>query len=60
MFLVAEPEELWAGVGVCTRHGIAPVIDRDELTADGIRRSLEKLGMGKTRYREVLYAEGQD
>ena len=42
------------------RHGISPIIDRDELTADGITRSLDKLRAGKTRYRGVLYAPEQE
>ena len=42
------------------RHGISPIIDRDELTADGITRSLDKLRAGKARYRGVLYAPEQE
>ncbi|KAJ6111516.1 GroES-like protein [Penicillium sp. IBT 18751x] len=43
-----------------SRNGISPVIDRDELTADGIVRSMEKLRMGRTRYRGVLYGVEED
>ncbi|KAF3397820.1 putative formaldehyde dehydrogenase AdhA [Penicillium rolfsii] len=42
------------------RNGISPIIDRDELTAEGIVKSLEKLSTGKTRYRGVLYAVEED
>lgn len=42
------------------RHGISPVIDRDALTVEGVQSGLEKLRTGKTRYRGVLYAEGEE
>lgn len=41
------------------RNGIAPVVDRDEMTKDGIAKSMEKLRLGNTRYRGVLYAAGE-
>ncbi|KAJ5816305.1 GroES-like protein [Penicillium robsamsonii] len=43
-----------------TRHGISPVIERDALTVEGVQSGLEKLRTGKTRYRGVLYAEGEE
>lgn len=41
------------------RNGIAPVVDRDEMTKDGFAKSMEKLRLGQTRYRGVLYAVGE-
>lgn len=40
-------------------HGVAPIVERDELSVNGIIQSLEKLRTGKTRYRGVLYAAGE-
>lgn len=37
------------------RHGISPIIDRDDMSVEGITKSLNKLKEGKTRYRGVLY-----
>lgn len=37
------------------RHGTSPIIDRDEMSIEGITKSLNKLKHGKTRYRGVLY-----
>ncbi|KAH9207951.1 NADP-dependent alcohol dehydrogenase [Leptodontidium sp. 2 PMI_412] len=42
------------------RNGIAPVVDRDEMTKEGVARSMEKLRLGKTRYRGVLFASEED
>ncbi|KAH7400293.1 chaperonin 10-like protein [Cadophora sp. MPI-SDFR-AT-0126] len=41
------------------RNGVAPVVDRDEMTKAGIERSMEKLRVGRTRYRGVLFASGE-
>jgi D-arabinose 1-dehydrogenase-like Zn-dependent alcohol dehydrogenase len=43
-------------LGFAARHDISPIIDRDEMSIDGIMKSLKKLKAGKTRYRGVLYA----
>ncbi|KAJ5769080.1 GroES-like protein [Penicillium odoratum] len=41
-------------------HGIRPVIDKDEMTIEGISRSLRKLRTGEIRYRGVLYRSTED
>jgi D-arabinose 1-dehydrogenase-like Zn-dependent alcohol dehydrogenase len=38
------------------RHDISLIIDRDEMSIDGIMKSLKKLKAGKTHYRGVLCA----
>ncbi|KAE8372628.1 hypothetical protein BDV26DRAFT_301630 [Aspergillus bertholletiae] len=42
------------------KHKIGPIIDRDDMTADGIVRSMEKLKAGNTRYRGVLYCDSHN
>lgn len=40
-------------------YSIAPIVERDELSAKGISKSLEKLRLGQTRYRGVWYVAGE-